>query len=275
MQPKQVAQQNLVRDYGSQIDAYLKEREQSLSPEQLLSGHEITGVYRAKMVDWMVEVMTAFKCAEQTFFLAISLMDRYFAALAEQGKQLKLQELHVTGITCMFMASKYEDIYPLLLRTVYQKIAHKKISTQEIREREMMILQTLGFKVGAPTAQEFSARYIEDVLGKHSEKDFISLMSLYLGKMGLHHEGLCTKKASLMGAAAVYVALKICEQMRQKPILTPEIQSALVVASGLKERELIDCSKKLLYLAQNFEKELPGLKNLKAYYIPELNKFVQ
>lgn len=56
----------------------------------MLAGHEITGVYRAKMVDWMVEVMTAFKCAEQTFFLAITLMDRYFAATAEQGKALKL-----------------------------------------------------------------------------------------------------------------------------------------------------------------------------------------
>jgi Cyclin, N-terminal domain/Cyclin, C-terminal domain len=49
----------------------------------LLHGHEVTGVYRAKMVDWIVEVMTAFKCAEQTFFLAISLMDRYFAVLVE------------------------------------------------------------------------------------------------------------------------------------------------------------------------------------------------
>lgn len=139
----------------------------------------------------------------------------------------------------------------------------------------MMILKALGFKVGAPTPFEFQIKYVQDVLGKHEEKDFISLMSKYLGKMALHHEGLCSKKASLVGASTVYVALKICEQMRQKPILTPEIQNALVAASCLKERELIECSKKLLYLAQNFEKELPGLKNLKGVYIPELNKFVQ
>lgn len=273
--PKELAHKKLNQDYGRQIDAYLRGMETAVPAEQLLSGHEITGVYRAKMVDWMVEVMTAFKCADATFFLAISIMDRYFAALAQEGTQLKLQELHVTGITCMFVASKYEDIYPLLLRTVYQKIAHKKISTQEIRERELMILKALGFKVGAPTPFEFQIKYVRDVLGKHEEKDFISLMSTYLGKMALHHEGLCSKKASLVGAATVYVALKICEQMRQKPILTPEIQNALVAASCLKERELIDCSKKLLYLAQNFEKELPGLKNLKGVYIPELNKFVQ
>jgi hypothetical protein len=275
--PKEVCKQNLKKDYGQGIDAYLKNLElnSACSSEQLLSGHEITGVYRAKMVDWMVEVMTAFKCADQTFFLAISIMDRYFAKLSQQGEQIKLQDLHTIGITCMFMASKYEDIYPLLLRTVYQKIGHKKIASSDIRDRELMILRALGFQLGAPTSYEFLERYIEDVLGKHEEKDFINLMSVYLGKMALHHEGICSKKSSLIGSATIYVALKICEQMRQKPILTPEIQSKLVLVSGLKERELIDCSKKLLYLAQNFEKELPGLKNLKGCYIPQLNKFVQ
>jgi len=48
-----------------------------------------------------------------------------------------------------------------------------------------------------------------------------------------------------------------------------------LAASELKEKDLIDTSKKLLYLAQNFEKELPGLENLKNIYIPKLNKFAE
>lgn len=50
-----------------------------------MENHKINGIYRAKMVDWMVEVMTAFKCADQTFFLAVNIMDRYFDALNKQG----------------------------------------------------------------------------------------------------------------------------------------------------------------------------------------------
>jgi hypothetical protein len=46
-----------------------------------MSNHAINGIYRTKMVDWMVEVLSAFKCSNQTLFLAVSLMDRYFAAL--------------------------------------------------------------------------------------------------------------------------------------------------------------------------------------------------
>ena len=79
------------------------------------------------MVDWIVEVLTAFKCSDQTFFVAISLLDRYLNALTQEKKQLELHELHLTGVTCMFMASKYEDVYPLLMKTVFNKIGHKKI----------------------------------------------------------------------------------------------------------------------------------------------------
>ena len=54
-------------------------------------------------------------------------------------------------------------------------------------------------------------------------------------------------------------------------MMTKEILGQLLSSSDLKERDLIDFSKKLLYLAQNFEKELPGLTNLKNVYIPMLN----
>jgi len=90
--PKQASLRNLIRDYGAGVDNYLKQLEvaQVSSPEKLLDGHEVTGVYRAKMVDWMVEVMTAFKCADITFFLAVSLLDRFFAQTSKDGKQIKL-----------------------------------------------------------------------------------------------------------------------------------------------------------------------------------------
>jgi hypothetical protein len=42
------------------------------------------------MIDWMVEVLTAFKCCDQTFFLATGFMDRYFDALSKEGRQLEL-----------------------------------------------------------------------------------------------------------------------------------------------------------------------------------------
>jgi hypothetical protein len=46
-----------------------------------LTHHKINSVYRAKMIDWIVEVTGAFKCSDQTFFLSVNIMDRYLDAL--------------------------------------------------------------------------------------------------------------------------------------------------------------------------------------------------
>ncbi len=63
--PKERARQNLLSDYGTDIDNYLKKLSE-INSVQLghLSNHKINAIYRAKMIDWIVEVLTAFKCSE-------------------------------------------------------------------------------------------------------------------------------------------------------------------------------------------------------------------
>lgn len=133
------------------------------------------------MVDWMVEVMTAFKCGQYAFFLAISLMDRYFKQVQ---RKLESKELHLTGVACMFIASKYEDIYPLLMKTVYNKIGHQKFSIESIEEKEIEVLRVLGFKVGSPHSLEFLDRVMEETgLKKCSDYDSIYKTAAYLCKL--------------------------------------------------------------------------------------------
>lgn len=40
----------------------------------------------------------------------------------------------------MFMACKYEEIYPVKLQVVHEKIAHKKLTKEEIKDKETNIL---------------------------------------------------------------------------------------------------------------------------------------
>jgi hypothetical protein len=158
----------LISDYGNQIETHLRDTQQKkqVSPDHL-RGHKITAPYRAKMIDWMVEVLTAFKCKDQTFFLAINIMDRYFDKMGKDKQCLELQELHLTGIVCMFLASKMEDIYPLLMKTVYSKIGHSKIPVDHIRAKEIEILRTLSFNIISPTPYDFLGKYIEQILSVH------------------------------------------------------------------------------------------------------------
>jgi hypothetical protein len=108
----------------------------------------------------MVEVLTTFKNSDQTFFLAVNLLDRYFK---NSSKQLAATELHISGIVSMFIASKYEDVIPLLMRTIISKIGHNKFQVRQIEEKELEILKTLEYKIGAPTVLEFLERYLSEL----------------------------------------------------------------------------------------------------------------
>jgi len=48
-------------------------------------------------------------------------------------------------VTSLFIACKYEEIYPMKLKVVYEKIAHKKISIESIKNKEADILSVLNF----------------------------------------------------------------------------------------------------------------------------------
>ena len=59
--------------------------------------------------------------------MALRIMDTFF------DKTLRIHEvteLHLVGVTSMFIACKYEEIYPIKLLIIQEKIAHKKLSIE-------------------------------------------------------------------------------------------------------------------------------------------------
>ena len=61
------------------------------------------------MVDWLVEVHTQFSLLQETLYLTVAIMDRY---LQESADKVPTKELQLVGVTAMFIASKYEEMYP-------------------------------------------------------------------------------------------------------------------------------------------------------------------
>ncbi len=64
----------------------------------------------------------------------------------------------------MFIASKYEDVQPLKMKMVYEKIAHKKLPIEKIKAMELEILKTIHYKIPAPSILDFLKVYLKDVL---------------------------------------------------------------------------------------------------------------
>lgn len=88
----------------------------------------------------------------------MSLLDRYFKNKMEVRE---ISDLHIIGVASMFIASKYEDIYPLKMKMVFEKIAHKKLPIERIKSLEMDILKTIKYRIPAPTSLDFLKYYLK------------------------------------------------------------------------------------------------------------------
>lgn len=59
-------------------------RETSFAQRSPIENHDVTKEYRTKMMDWMVEVCTSFKCSTRTYFLATQVFDKFLLKLQSQ-----------------------------------------------------------------------------------------------------------------------------------------------------------------------------------------------
>jgi hypothetical protein len=290
-------------DYANSIiDSLLTDEEIN---ENFLFNHKITERMRSRMVDWMIEVLSNYNCDQSTFFEAVNLMDRYFKMCSKKGRTLNPEELHIIGVTSMFTASKYQDIYPLRLRIIHEKIAHRKLSCEEIKSKEEEIAKLLNYSIGIPTMWDFINAFIEEiffveankhhienktlldnyytpnpndsnydkntqnVLNKLYTKNMLNLLNhvcVYLAKMNCHDYSLIQKKPSLLAAGTIYVAIKICEQINKEEYINDYFTSKLNYVSQKNENDIIKTAQKILYNAQNFDTLFNGLDNLKKVH---------
>lgn len=98
---------------------------------------------RRILVDWLVDVHRKFKLRQETLFMAINMADRYLQATTESVSKCRYQ---LFGITCLFIAAKYEEIYPPALgEFVY--VCADSFSEKMILEIESLILNRLEFNL--------------------------------------------------------------------------------------------------------------------------------
>ena len=126
--------------------------------------------------------------------------------------------MHLVGVTAMFIASKYQENYPIKLKLVYETIGHKKIPIEEIKKKEQEILEVLNFSLVSPTPNEFTMLAIQ-ILNTKTEiprktKIYLEKVCVYLLKMVLHDYEIISKiNYHIIAASTIFVAFKIIENI--------------------------------------------------------------
>ncbi|XP_034091083.1 G2/mitotic-specific cyclin-B1-like [Gymnodraco acuticeps] len=143
----------LCSEYVKEIYKYLRQLEVEQNVRATyLQGQEVTGNMRAILVDWLVQVSLKFRLLQETMYLTVGIIDRFL-----QDNPVPKKQLQLVGITAMFLASKYEEMYPPEISD-FAYVTDKAYTTAEIRDMEMAILRVLKFQLGRPLPLQFLRR---------------------------------------------------------------------------------------------------------------------
>ena len=82
-----------------------------IDPIYMTKQPKISETNRSTLIDWIIQIHYNFKLLPETLFLAVNLIDRYFSKHAMNKRDVQL-----VGVACMLIATKYEEIYPPLLK---------------------------------------------------------------------------------------------------------------------------------------------------------------
>ena len=98
---------------------------------------DINEKMRQVLIDWLIDVHYKYKMHQQTLAMAVNIIDRYLSEVAVPRSSLQL-----VGITAIFMAAKYEEIYPPDISD-YVRVCNETYSAEEIIDFEGQILLQL------------------------------------------------------------------------------------------------------------------------------------
>ena len=67
------------------------------------------------------------------------------------------------------------------------------------------------------------------------QKYLIEKKAIYLAKMSMHDLSLSVRHPSLLAVGAIYVSLKICEQLKKKDLINANVVTRLIAVSKMGE----------------------------------------
>uniref|UniRef100_A0A0E0K207 Cyclin N-terminal domain-containing protein n=1 Tax=Oryza punctata TaxID=4537 RepID=A0A0E0K207_ORYPU len=114
---------------------------------------------RASLVAWMEGITREHGgLAAGTLHRAVSYVDRYLSARPLEAVSNRL--LALLGVTAVFVAAKYESDFPAQRLSARDAAHAGGFSRSEVLDREVDLLDALGYRLGCPTAHTFADHFL-------------------------------------------------------------------------------------------------------------------
>lgn len=224
-------------------EIYAKSREKELTEcvtcDYLSRHSNITANMRAILIDWMIDVHLRFKLLPETMFLAVHLIDKFLSK-----NTITRDVFQLVGITCMFIACKYEEIYPPECND-FIYITESAYTRKQMLEMERVILNSLGFKLMVPSSLHFLRRF-----SKAAKSDYRAhTLCKYLIELALVDYSMIKYCPSKVAAAAIYLTRIMING-------DPDWNTTLQHYTKYKKEDILPCARDLLNTLNQVPKQV-------------------
>lgn len=192
---------------------------------------------RGILVDWIIDVHKKFKLKLECMFMSINLIDRVC-----QLTPIAKHRFQLLGITCLFIASKYEEIYPPYLSD-FAFVCADAYTEADILSMEAEVLKILDFNLVNTSCVELIEAYsfeskifslfkltnLENIYGK--EKNLL----LYVNHLLKLNLDLAIIRPSVIVPASIFLVKKILKKKLNMSDLIREFNSS--------EKKIKGCAK--------------------------------
>ncbi|PIA56677.1 hypothetical protein AQUCO_00700795v1 [Aquilegia coerulea] len=182
---------------------------------------DVTAQMRGILVDWLVEVAEEYKLVSDTLYLTVSYLDRYLSSNA-----LNRQRLQLLGVSCMLIASKYEEISPPHVED-FCFITDNTYTKQEVVKMESDILKLLNFEMGNPTVKTFLRRFTRTAQGNCQSPNLqLEFLGCYLAELSLLDYDCIRFLPSMVAASVIFLTNFTLQPKKHPWNLTLQQQSS-------------------------------------------------
>jgi len=159
---------------------------------------------RSVLVDWLMEVCREFELQRESFYMCISLLDRFLSHV----KQVHQSRLQLVGVAALLLAAKTEEIYPPKAQDL-ALITDGAFNTTELRKMESCMLQKLTWNIYCITPFRWITLYLKQLTAEHliggSVQATMCEMMALLDLAILDYATISFRPSHLASAALVFV----------------------------------------------------------------------
>ena len=168
---------------------------------------DIKNQMRCILIDWIISLQNRFFFRSETLFLTINLIDRYLSK-----KQILRTKFQLLGVTSLFIAYKYQEIYMKNINE-FVDLTARAFDKSEILEMEKILIDLVEFNLDLPLSNDFFD--LLSTIYKFDKKEYN--FGCFLLEAFLLDISCCEYKQSQIALAVCFIVLGLRKMKNINP----------------------------------------------------------